>query len=295
MTPRYRTFLAPLRPTSQIWRLVLGLLLIFAVYFGWMLAMGLAFWALSGGHGFARGLTRLDQAHDPQSVILLMATFAGGWLGVWLTLRWLHRLPLRSLLGRAPVVLRDFALGATMMAAIGGGAALLALPFLPPVQAATPFSTWAAFLPLALLGLLLQTGAEELVFRGYVQGVLAARGLPTLVWMGVPSILFGMAHFTPQAMGANVWIVVASTALFGLAASDLTARSGALGLAWGLHFANNLLAIVILSATGALDGLALWRLPAQFATAETLRPLLLSDIAITAAVWLGCRLWLRRR
>lgn len=296
MTPQYSAYLAPARASSQIWRLVIGLAFIVGIYVLWMLAMGAVLWAALGGARFETGLARTGDGSDPWSLIFLLATFLGGWLGVALALRFLHRgQSLRSLLGRAPVVLRDFVLGVAMMAGIGGGMALAAMPLLPTFELATPLSVWLAFLPLALVGVLVQTGAEELVFRGYVQGQIAARFSRPLVWMGVPTVLFGLAHFSPQAMGANTWLVVMATGLFGLIASDLTARTGSLGLAWGLHFANNVLAILILSVTGTLDGLALLR-PVGGALAEaTLRPLLLSDMALMGLVWLACRLWLRRR
>lgn len=295
MTPQYAAYLAPLHAHNQIWRLVLGLMLIVGVYVAWMVAIGAALWLAAGLDGFERQLSRISRGADPWSLILLLGTFIGGWLGVALTVRLLHKRHLRSVLGRAPVVLRDFVLGVAMMALIGGGAALAMIPLIPPLEPATPMPEWLAFLPLALLGILIQTGAEELVFRGYVQGQLAARFRSPLAWMTLPTILFGLAHYAPAEMGANTWIMVASIGVFGLVASDLTARTGSLGLAWGLHFANNVLAILILSTAGGLNGLALLQLPPGAATEATLRPLLLADISLLALIWGGCRLWLRRR
>ncbi|MCB1405689.1 MAG: CPBP family intramembrane metalloprotease [Rhodobacteraceae bacterium] len=295
MTPHYHAYLAPARATNQIWRLVLGVMLITGIYVAWMVGMGAVMWLAAGLAGFERQLARIGGGSDPWSLILLLSTFLGAWAGTAITLRVLHRRRLRSLFGRPPVVLRDFVLGVAMMAAIGGGLGLILAPFMPGLERATPPGVWLSFLPLALLGILIQTGAEELVFRGYIQGQLAARFRSPLVWLTVPTILFGLAHYAPEDSGANVWIVVAATGLFGLVASDLTARTGSLGLAWGLHFANNVLAILVISVTGGLDGLALLHLPAAAASDAVLRPLLLSDMALMALVWLGCRLWLRRR
>ena len=295
LPPPFAAYIAPARAFPQLWRLVLGLVLIAGVYFLWMALMGGLLWLVSGPEGMAPRLQTIGQGGDPVSLLLLLSTFAGMALGVWAAARLLHKRGWRSLFGRPPVVLRDFVLGVGAMLGGGGGLSLLMLPFLPPLEPATPLRVWLMFLPLALLGIGLQTGAEELVFRGYLQQQLAARSSSPLVWMLLPSLLFGMAHFAPAEMGANAWLVVAATGLFGLIAADLTARTGALGLAWGLHFANNCLAILLVSSMAGLDGLALFQLPEGANHADTLRPLLLIDMALMGAVWAACRLWRRSR
>ncbi|MFN4101862.1 MAG: lysostaphin resistance A-like protein, partial [Pararhodobacter sp.] len=231
---------------------------------------------------------------DPWSLILLLSTFLGAWLGTWVTMRFLHRRRMRSLLGRAPLVLRDFVIGVLAMVIIGGGLTLAMAPMLPELQLTGDTGLWLAFLPLALFCVLIQTGAEEIVFRGYLQSQLAARFARPLIYLTVPSILFGFAHYNAAELGANAWLVVAATALFGLIASDLTQRTGALGFAWGLHFANNVLAILIVSVAGGLDGLALLQ-PVEPTGEGLLRPLLIADMLLMVAVWAACRLWIRRR
>lgn len=291
----FATYVAPARAYPQIWRLVLGLALIFGVYFLWMALMGLAVWLASGSDGLETQLATIGRGSDPWSMVALFSTFLGMAFGVWAAARFLHGRGWRSLFGRPPLVLRDFVLGVTMMTLVGGGLGLLFLPFLPALEPATPLHLWLAFLPLALVGILVQTGAEELVFRAYLQQQLAARFASPLVWMLLPSALFGMAHYAPADMGLNTWLVVAATGLFGLIAADLTARTGALGLAWGLHFTNNFLAILLVSAMAGLDGLALFHLPESSTEGNVLRALLLADMALMALVWAACRLWLRRR
>jgi len=295
LPPAFAAYVAPARAYPQIWRLVLGLALIGGVYFLWMAFLGGLLWLATGLDGLEPQLRSIGRGADPWSLLVLLSTFLGMGVGVWAAARLLHGRGWRSLFGRPPVVLRDFVLGVGVMAVVGGGLGLLFLPVLPPLEPATPPALWLAFLPLALLGIAVQTGAEELVFRGYLQQQLAARFASPLVWMALPSVLFGLAHYAPQDMGANTWLVVATTGLFGLIAADLTARTGALGLAWGLHFANNCLAILLVSAMGGLDGLALFQLPEGAAHAAVLRPLLLADMALMGVVWAACRLWLRRR
>ncbi len=53
---------------------------------------------------------------------------------------------------------------------------------------------------------LIQTGAEELVFRGYLQQQLAARFASPLIWMVLPALIFGAVHYDPATAGPNVWL-----------------------------------------------------------------------------------------
>lgn len=306
MTPLFAAYVAPARPRNQLWRLGLGLCLIIGVYFVWALILerlawvSVTLWPMQSGStprpaapAVRDGDPLSGLGSDPVTMLLLLSTFLGAWLGVWLAARVLHGRGWRSLFGHPPRVLADFCLGFAMLALIGGVATVLSWPFLPPLQPSLPLTLWLTVLPLGLLGVLIQTGAEELVFRGYLQQQLAARFASPLAWMVLPSVLFGLAHLAPGESGATVWLIVAATTLFGLIAADLTARTGNLGLAWGLHFANNVLAILVVSAMPGLGGLALWQLGPG--ADGILVPLLLGDMVLLVVVWAGCRLWLRRR
>ncbi|WP_114964506.1 CPBP family intramembrane glutamic endopeptidase [Alkalilacustris brevis] len=297
MTPEFLSYIAPARRYPQLWRLLAGLVVIGVVHVAWsalvMLGAGLMI-----GRGLIAappgGLSRETIGASPGMMLMLLATFAGMGIGTVLAARLLHRRGLRSLIGPGRTALRHFLGGAALILAVN----LLALAALVDPAApepALPMRLWLALLPLALLGVLVQTGAEELVFRGYLQQQLAARFSSTLVWMLLPSLAFGMLHYEPGQMGANAWPVVAITALFGLIAADLTARAGTLGLAWGLHFSNNLFALLLLSPQGDLSGLALYRMPFGADDTETMPLLLAFDAVLLLAIWAICRLALRRR
>ena len=77
--------------------------------------------------------------------------------------------------------------------------------------------------------------------------------------------------------------------------ADLTARSGSLGLAWGMHFGNNLLAILIFTTGEALDGIALFRLPYSLSEPSTVFGLVLVDMVGLLVVWAVLRRYLRGR
>ncbi|MEZ5750892.1 MAG: type II CAAX endopeptidase family protein [Paracoccaceae bacterium] len=291
----YQPLVAPAMPTRALWRLGAGILVIMAVYVGVMVAIGLSFAWWLGLDGLESALRNVPEAQDPVALLTLLGTFIGGWIGLAAALRAVHKRKLGSVMGRAPIVLRDFALGVALMVVVGGGLSLFLVPMLPPIQVQTPPETWFLFLVPALLGILIQTGAEEAVFRGYIQSQIAARFPARIVWLVIPNILFGLAHFSPDQMGQNTWLVVLATGMFGLYLSDLTARTGSLGLAWGLHFANNVIAILIVNIAGALNGLALLGFEDGTVTQNLVATLLIADLVIGFIVWVACRIWLRRR
>lgn len=298
MTPQYAAFIAPAKPSNQIWRLVLGLASIVGVYFAVLLIIGAGLWALLGGETLHGELQAFQQTASPWAVIVTLASFIGGWIGVALTLRLLHGRSLGSQLGRAPVVLRDFVLGVVILTVVAGGLSYALFPGFRAAELAIDPAVWLWFLPLALIGLLIQTGAEELVFRGYFQTQLAARFRWAPIYLILPSICFALAHMNPNASQTELLLILAVTGAFGLMAADLTAQTGSLGLAWGLHFANNIFALLIINATGdlsALNGLALLEVPEAMQSPASTQRMLMIDIAITASVWVVCRLWLRRR
>ena len=145
---------------------------------------------------------------------------------------------------------------------------LLVQTFLPPwldlstVAEVRPILPWLMWIPITIAALVLQTGMEELYFRGYLQQQLAALSDKRWIWMGVPSFLFGIGHYMNAYGPADgVLYVIWATAL-GLACADLTARTGNIGAAIGLHIANNLFAFVVSGVQGwPSSGLALLLFP----------------------------------
>lgn len=287
-------FVAPARLRPQLWRLILGLSLVVLIYLGWMALMAVLIWAIKGGSALDRALGSIGTGSTPGSLILLLLTFVGMALGAFAATRWLHKRPIATLFGPRQIVLRDFAMGFGIFAAFALPGILWFL-FTLDLTPNAPWHIWILFLPLALIGLLIQTGAEELVFRGYMQQQLAARFASRWVWMVLPSVIFGLVHYAPDEMGDSVWLLVFVTGFFGLVMADLTARSGALGMAWGLHFANNLFAILLFTTGEALDGLALYRLPFTVSDTQAILPLLAVDLIGMVLVWAACRYALRGR
>ena len=162
---------------------------------------------------------------------------------------------------------------------------------------------WLAFLPVALLGLLVQTAAEELFYRGYLQQQIAARFSSPILWLGLPNIAFAAVHWHNGEVFADSVQYVIWAFAFGLAASDLTARSGTLGAAIGFHLANNIFAFLVVGEADLIDsGLSLFLLPPPLSGAEDVLAgpdmivsvAFVADLAILALAWGAVRVAIKR-
>lgn len=288
----HEPFVAPARARAEFWRLAVGLLVTAVVYGLGVAAVFLLVIVWSGMDGASRWMQEMSSGAGPTGTLLLLATFAGMALGPMVAVKLFHRRPVLSLFGPLPRLRRHFAITVGICVLFYAATALIPLPA-PTPQPNLEFALWASFLPLALVGVLLQTGAEEVLFRGYLQQQLAARISSPLAWMVLPSAIFAGLHYQPEIMGENTWLMMLAVFVFAMLAADLTAVTGTIGAAWALHFVNNALAILVVSTDGPLSGLALYTVPIS-PSSEDIRPLFYLDIATMVALWAVIRLVLRR-
>jgi membrane protease YdiL (CAAX protease family) len=290
---RHAAYFAPALRRPELWRTALGLLLVISLYAG-CLAAGYVLLTLRYGEWMAAGIVyAMANGATPGSMLLLLASFFFIGIGPIIAVRLLHRRRAGTLFGPdSRRVLADFA---RVVAPILGLNLLLLPLYLsdPAITSHQPIVQTLAYLPFALPLVLLQTGAEELLFRGYLQQQLAARFHSPVVWMGLPSALFAALHYAPQDYGGNAFYIVVWTFAFGLFAADLTARTGHLGAAIGLHFANNLAAMLLVAIKGDLDGLALWTIDVSLTDPAAVLPILVTDFLGMFIAWLLARLALR--
>lgn len=291
--PAFRSYVTPAMARPQLWRLAVGILLCAAIYVVWIAVLLAGLWWLTGTGNVLDWAGPVLTGQTPRGTLILLYSFVGMGLGPIVAVRVLHKRRAGSLFGRASVVICDFATAALIVGLVYAiGTALWlwqfdAQPNIDPVL-------WLQLLPLALLGLSIQTGAEELVFRGYLQQQLAARFASPLIWLVLPALIFGAVHYDPATAGSNVWLMMGAAAIFGLVAADLTAVTGSIGAAWGFHFANNMVALLILSLQGTLSGLSLYTTPYGPDDLVVLPGLVLADLAVLALTWALVRRAVRR-
>ncbi|NSX54583.1 CPBP family intramembrane glutamic endopeptidase [Parasulfitobacter algicola] len=285
----------PARSYAQLWRTLLGFVLGFAIYAILAMMFVALFGALSGDIESLLSFADPEAQATPAGTLMMLFSFVCMTGGIVIATLALHRRGLLSLLGPFRMMAADFlrVLGVLMLLSI----VLLMLP-LPSGPDETPVQNldtglWLKLLPIAILGVLIQTSAEEIVFRGYLQSQLAARFASPLIWMIVPSVIFGLMHFSPEMAGDNTWFIVGWATLFGVIAADLTARAGNLGPAIAMHFLNNLIAITFISTQGPLSGVALYTYPFGMADAEIMAHLP-QDFATIVVGWLAARVAISR-
>lgn len=248
----------PARAYADIRLLLIGVLVIEVVFLASVHLMGpfLTLVPLAPPDDVLSGST-------PRGLLIQLSSFAILGVAVVAACHVLHGRGFFSLIGPPQTAIRQFLRVGLFLAAL-----VLLLEFLPAdaellEQAEMrPLPQWLAILPLALGALLIQTGAEELFYRGYIQQQLAARYSQTWVWLVVPSLLFAFAHYTPEGPQIEAVQYVIWSFFFGLAAADLTARSGTLGPAIAFHLVNNALAFLLYGDAGGADsGLSLFLFP----------------------------------
>lgn len=196
------------------------------------------------------------------------------------------------------------------VAAVAVFAVLVLQNILPPWIAFSqlvetrPLIGWAIWVIPNIAVLIVQTGTEELYFRGYLQQQLAALSDKPIIWMGLPSLLFGMGHYLNGVGPADGVLYATWATLLGLACADLTARTGNIGAAIGLHLSNNLFAFMLVAEKGMpSSGLALFLYPPtdysqfDYRLQTLLAPWVIFELLVLAlsvgVMWLAARIAIR--
>ncbi|GET32120.1 abortive infection protein [Prolixibacter bellariivorans] len=87
----------------------------------------------------------------------------------------------------------------------------------------------------------LQTGFEEVLFRGYLMQGFARLTLTRWVPLIVTTLIFGSLHFAnPEVKEYGAWMVMPQYLWFGLFFGICTIMDNGLELAWGAHTINNI-------------------------------------------------------
>ena len=288
----YEALIAPARAKASLLRLILGLVITALLY---MLLLSLSWQVLLSvmGEAWFEQTLQVPDPSRPSQMFVMLGSFGFLTAAVSFTVWSLHHHSPLLLIGdfaraRAQffrTMIRLFAL-ATVVAVITSNSSTLVQNL--------PLSQRLGLLPLSLAFLLIQVSAEELVFRGYLQSQLAALGLHRIVWIVIPSVIFGLLHYDPAVMGAAAPWMVLSTTLFGVIAADLTARSGTLGPAIAFHFVWNFYSIIFCGFSDYLGGLALFSYDFSITDEERLISLVPYDAAFLLLAYLTMRIALRR-
>jgi membrane protease YdiL (CAAX protease family) len=235
---------SPAKPTSYLdWsdqgaatfaRYAIGLLLIFASWLVLGSLIAVPFTLL--------GLTVLEGSAAAQTLGVVSSFFAAA-VAVPLVTRYLLKRPWWSVgfpewridwraLGTAMAVGLVVGLASTL---IFGGLGLLQIRLQVPDPGA-----WLLLLAVAGVGLLIQTGTEELMYRGYLTQFVRRYTASPILFIGVPALIFSAMHIANIAEFGGHWYALLPYLVSALLYAWFAYRTGALWTAIGLHWANNL-------------------------------------------------------
>jgi len=242
------------RPRSQIWRIVLSLVVIGACWVGWTL--GLLYVAIATGITtqdaveavLLSGEAMVPYAGAVIALAISFGTFLGLWLGVWAALRFVHKRPFSSVLGHdRRIRSRELLIGALLAAGyLGLSFVTFSVSGVIAFRSSVPLDEWLiAMAPLVVL-VFIQSAGEELVFRGYLAQALASRISRAFVWGFLPSFGFGLMHVGNGGddMQFSLYYVAATT-LMGLVMAATVWRTGGISTAMGFHTVNNVGALLV--------------------------------------------------
>lgn len=257
----FAPFWQPAMDRPEIWRSLLGLILIHAAFFAATFVI-----ILIGGEILGVTPQSIVGGSTPAKAMVLFTTFLGYHLGLYLVVRFLHKRPYRSLFGpllRLKWQQFIYGLGAafalSVLIRLIEATGVIPAPDTgaPEMYQSLPIATWLMLTLPALVLIFIQIMAEELVFRGYLLQQLRARFSSIWLWAILPSFLFGILHFDQATYGTNAYFYVLHTTAAGIILALVTLRTGNIAAAAGLHMANNAM-LIILGNEGSLDGLSLF-------------------------------------
>lgn len=197
---------------------------------------------------------------SPIGVLAALTTFCGIWIGAWLAMRWIHRLPLSALYGNSRRISRSGFMKGFLAVALTSGISEMLFYLLDADirRSAIAFTSWLlALVPVALLGFV-QTSSEELLFRGYLPRGLAMRFPSPMVWALLPTLVFTLLHWNAGSARAMNAAALISIGVFAAVLMMLVYSTGNLGAAFGAHLANNLFGFLLISHEANLSSFALF-------------------------------------
>ena len=251
---------------TTLWRLFAGVVIVAIFWFGFTMVVlfggSYSFFATGAGdEGFGATDPVQQFLGSSGGIFATLITFGGIWIGLWVAMRFLHREPLAKLYGNsarlsASSMFKGFA--AVVVTSLVTEIGYLAV--MPEIaRGSVAIGSWLLLIVPLVAFAFVQTSAEEILFRGYLQRGLAYRFRSPLAWAVAPTVIFTALHWSPASpLAMNIGVMVAIGSFSALLAL-LVYATGNLGAAMGAHLGNNLVGFALISHDGTLGGLALFQ------------------------------------
>ena len=234
---------------NQWWRWVLGLVAILLIWIVIgsvaLLMAGCALLKATNAFGLScSGATTITGDSSLIAQIALGGSgFGLGLIGIWIVVRLIHKKNLMQVVtGRASFDFKRF-LYAMLVALFVSLLVFLANRYILQLEMTFQKPNWEylLFLLFAIVFIPIQSGFEEVFFRGYIlQGImlLVRNKLVLAILSGVVFALPHLGNPEPWSYGIVPYVVALASA--GFFFTLLTLLDGGIELAWGYHAVNNL-------------------------------------------------------
>ncbi len=246
---------------NQWWRWVLGVLAILIVWIGIgsiaVILAGCAF--IRATNIFGLDCSDTSELTGDGSLIAMLVMFGAGFAiaiaGVWLVVKLIHKKTLLQVVtGRGSFdVSRYFvamAVGFVMSLAL-----FLVNRYVLQVEMTFEQPGWGflAFVVVALVLIPIQSGFEEIFYRGYLmQGLMLLVKNKAVLAVAV-GVLFAVTHLTnPEAGTYGIWVYVTALTVAGVFYALVVLFDGGIELAAGYHMINNLFMGVVSNTEDAV-------------------------------------------
>ncbi len=243
---------------NDFWMYVFGLVAAFIGYIAFQLIMlvPLLAAATKQGIGVEEISTNPNILFNPDAMgmnrsfmlALLMGMFVSTLLFFWLFTRLIQHKPLSSILtGFEKFRWKRYFFAFSTWGILLVGFTIVSYLMAPgDMELRFDAPKFALLFVVAVILVPIQTGTEELLFRGYLmQGfsLVFKKAIPALI---LTSVLFGLLHASnPEAKAHGLLIMMPYYILFGAFLGVLTLLDEGAELAMGVHFANNLFSALL--------------------------------------------------
>jgi CAAX protease family protein len=108
-----------------------------------------------------------------------------------------------------------------------------------------------AMIPIALVGILLQTLTEEFITRGAMPQMMFRITTNPVFVIALPAVLFASLHLNNvDAFGGGGVLALTPYFLIGVLYGWIAWRTGSIWMSWGMHFASNAFLALVIGAEG---------------------------------------------
>jgi membrane protease YdiL (CAAX protease family) len=229
---------------ASFWRYLAGFVITIVVFF-----------LLSGFGLIPLALIRPDyQESLTLSIVAKLLAFVITFFAIPLMVKILHQRPAWSVaMPKWGFESWNFFSGFLVSLVVGVVAALLlSLSGMMPVEANPAFKlgVWLPVVLIGFIGIFIQAGAEELVFRGYFTQMIRKFTANKILFIGIPALLFAFPHISNVASFGGSPLAMAPYIISAILYAWGAYRTGSLWMALGLHLSNNYTFLVLIGTKG---------------------------------------------